>query len=47
MDLWITSLLPTGPTAYAVDMWTTSLLPTSPQPCNRSTKEPREVLESI
>ena len=30
--LWITSLLPTGPTGQAGDLWTTSLLPTDPQP---------------
>ena len=28
VDLWITSLLPTGPTGQAGDLWTTSLLPT-------------------
>jgi hypothetical protein len=33
MDLWITSLLPTGPTGQAGDLWTTSLLPTDLQPC--------------
>ena len=27
VDLWITSLLPTGPTGQAGDLWTTSLLP--------------------
>ena len=32
VDLWITSLLPTGPTGQAGDLWTTSLLPTDPQP---------------
>ena len=32
VDLWITSLLPTGPTGQAGDLWTTSLLPTNPQP---------------
>ena len=32
VDLWITSLLPTGPTGQAGDVWTTSLLPTNPQP---------------
>jgi hypothetical protein len=33
VDLWITSLLPTGPTGQAGDLWTSSLLPTDPQPC--------------
>jgi hypothetical protein len=32
VDLWITSLLPTGPTGQAGDLWTTSVLPTDPQP---------------
>jgi hypothetical protein len=32
VDLWITSLLPTGPTGQAGDLWTTSLLPTDLQP---------------
>jgi hypothetical protein len=43
VDLWITSLLPTGSTGLRCGMWTTSLLPTYPQPCklSQSTKEPQ------
>jgi hypothetical protein len=50
VDLWITSLLPTGSTGLCCGYVDNLLLPTYPQPCKSiaiNKRAPKEVLESL